>query len=99
MAKRKHPVEVNLKESADTFISRNTEYGDAYKKHGKVLMGLFPDGITLNTEEDFNKMSTIFAITGKLARVTHNLSVGHSDSAADMIVFSAMLKELIDEDS
>lgn len=89
----------SLEEAIDTFNSRNKEYGNAYKNHGNIIKALFPNGVVMQSASDFNKMSLIFAITGKLARIANNFEKGHSDSALDMISFSAMLKEIIDEDS
>jgi len=86
-----------LLECKDIFEERNKVYGDAYKTHGDILCALFPKGIVLTTPEDFNKMSLIFAITGKLSRIANNFNKGHKDSCMDLINFSAMLAETYDD--
>lgn len=84
-----------LKSMASTFEERNKLYGAAYKRHGDVMAGLFPEGVTLRTEEEFNRYGVLVMIVSKLNRYASNLTRGgHKDSAHDMAVYAAMLEEM-----
>lgn len=84
-----------LKSMASTFEERNKLYGSAYKRHGDVMAGLFPEGVTLRTEEEFNRYGVLVMIVSKLNRYASNLTRGgHKDSAHDMAVYAAMLEEM-----
>ena len=52
------------------FIGRNSKYGNAYKKHGKMMISFFPDGIILRTEEDFTRFFLFSMVAGKMNRYT-----------------------------
>lgn len=82
-----------LRKAADTFESRNKEYGNSYKRLGTILMALFPDGIPSQDAEGWNRVGILFAIAGKLNRYVCNPR-GHIDSAHDASVYAAMLEEL-----
>ena len=85
------PLEILEKASA-TFRERNVAYGDNYKRVGPVMMGLFPNGITLNSEKDFERWHLLELIIVKLTRYAVNFKRGgHADSLEDNIVYHAML--------
>lgn len=92
-----HHAISNLEEALKTYIDRNKKYGNNYKRFGLVMMALFPDGLNLNTVEDFNRYGVIFMKIAKLSRYATNPKVGHLDSVHDDIVYSAMLEELDSE--
>lgn len=83
-----------LKEAADVFERRNEVYQDAYLVVGKVTAILFPDGVTLVTEEDHNRWHLLELIIVKLTRYAANWSNGHADSMDDLMVYGAMLQAL-----
>lgn len=85
-----------LAEGAKTHEERNALYGDSYHGFGAVMLALFPDGITLSTESDFNRFAVLMHIVGKIHRYTASFNKvgGHPDSAHDAMVYSAMLQEL-----
>jgi hypothetical protein len=83
-----------------TFNERKARYGLNYLMIGKVMASLFPDGITLKTEEDWNKMHLFLMMMVKATRLA-NTNLTHEDSAHDASVYSAMLNGLLlpnDED-
>lgn len=85
----------NMEKALNTFKERNAIYGDSYLAHGSIMQSLFPDGVTLKTQSDFNRYSLINTIVAKMMRYVNCFeSGGHTDSAHDMIVYSAMLEEL-----
>ncbi len=89
-----------LYKAADTFMERGKVYGCAYKNfNGKILTALFPNGVVLKTELDFNRYAALNAIAAKLGRYCNNWeNGGHKDSVHDIINFAAMLEEFCDED-
>jgi hypothetical protein len=88
-----------LKDAADLFESRNSEYGDAYKDHPKIMYELLGE-IELKTPEDYARYMRIGSIVGKLNRYAKNFNKGgHKDSADDLVVYAAMLAEITHEDS
>ena len=95
----KSPYEI-LNESAEFFIERNKEYGNAWTRHGEIMQSMFPDGITLETEKDFFMYHCIVMDVVKTTRICNAMANGndHEDSWKDKIVFSAMAKSQIMED-
>lgn len=87
-----------LRAAAATYEQRNALYGDSYKNFGKVMSALFPNGLALETLDDWNRMGVFNMIVSKVTRYAANLSAGgHSDSAHDLSVYAAMLEELTQE--
>ena len=74
------------------FASRNKEYGNGFARHGELMAKFFPNGVTLETEEDFKRYGLISALVSKLNRVTFNFEEGHSDSVEDLGVYAFMLQ-------
>lgn len=88
----------NLRNAANTYEERNKLYGDNYKNFGNVMEAMFPEGLLLNEADDWNRFGVFTQIVSKLTRYAVNLTDGgHTDSAHDMVVYSAMLEELTDQ--
>jgi hypothetical protein len=84
-----------LSELGELYWQRNALYGDNYKFFGKVLLGLFPNGLHLRTEEDFNRFGVFVQIVSKVSRYAQTFSDGgHGDSLDDTSVYAMMLREL-----
>ncbi len=81
--------------AGQTFIEKNKEYGDNWRKVGPVMNGLFPEGLTLKDEDDFNRFHILMLLVVKLTRYTTNWGKGHQDSLRDSAVYCSML-EFID---
>jgi hypothetical protein len=92
------PVPDRLVKLADLYRERNKSYGSAYKFFGKTLLGMFPNGLKLETEDDFNRFALFVLLTGKLTRYARVFaSGGHADSLDDTSVYSQMLAEFDEE--
>lgn len=88
-----------LEAAAATYRERNAVYGDNYKYFGIAMCGLFPQGVTLRTADDFNRMGVLVQCLSKLSRYAQNLERGgHIDSALDLTTYAAMLNELTARD-
>jgi len=87
-----------LFEMAGTYRERNKVYGDNYKRVGAVMMALFPNGVTLSTEEDYNRWHLFELIVVKLTRFA-NSGLTHEDSIHDAAVYAAMVESLISKGS
>lgn len=87
-----------LTDASSTYAQRNAAYGDSYKEHGKIMAALFPNGITLNSVEDFNRFGVFNMMVSKVFRCSANFKAGHVDSMLDLSVYSAMLLELYGPD-
>lgn len=86
--------------AAKTQEQRNKLYGNSYKRFGTVMKALLPDGIELNTEDEWNRFGVFFHAVGKITRYAANLKTGgHKDSAHDLVVYGAMLEELTEEET
>ena len=84
-----------LGDAAKTFEQRNKVYGSAYKRHGYVMSALLPDGVRLNSSEDFMRFGLLNMVVGKLVRYSSNFAGGgHADSIHDAMVYCAMLEEV-----
>lgn len=89
-----------LRECAETYEQRNKLYGDNYKKFGRVMSAIFPNGLSLYTVEEFNRLGIFIQCLSKLTRYSENLTRGgHQDSAHDLSVYAAMLEELTDDNT
>lgn len=84
-----------LRQSAETYEERNKIYGNNYKNFGKVMIGLFPKGVKVETVDDWNRMGVFVQMMSKLTRYAENFTKGgHDDSLLDLSVYSSMLREL-----
>lgn len=87
-----------LNNGADTYEKKNKSYGDSWRNVGKFLYMLAgPDGITLETEEDFISFGLFTRRLDKLARAYNGeFNVDElnfesvMDSHSDEMVYAAM---------
>jgi hypothetical protein len=87
-----------LRACAITYEERNKLYGDNYKKFGRVMEAMFPEGLQLKSIQDFNRYGIFVQCVSKVMRYGENLHKGgHQDSAHDLSVYAAMLEELTDD--
>ena len=85
--------------NAKLFMSRQPAYGDTWKDVGDILALLFPDGVVLNTPDEFSRYNTISMCLVKLRRYCVNFKKGgHLDSAKDLQVYGAMLEAKTDDE-
>jgi hypothetical protein len=95
MARKPNTVPQYLLEAADLYKTKNTLYGDSYKKTGELLEILFPEGIELKTADDFNRFSVFTLILGKITRYSnHWENTDVEDTMLDLSVYATMLREL-----
>jgi hypothetical protein len=85
-----------LEKLGDLYRQRNSLYGDNYKRTGRRMLGYFPDGIHLRTQEDFNRFSLFVHMDGKMSRYAQAMlrGEGHVDSLDDLSVYSQMQQEV-----
>ena len=83
-----------LEEMANTFRERNRVYGDNYKNVGEVMVALFPKGINLRSNDDFNIWHLFELMIVKITRFA-NSDLKHKDSIHDAAVYAAMVESLI----
>lgn len=86
-----------LAEMADTYRERNKVYGDNYKRVGAVMKALFPAGVQLQSEQDFNTWHLFELMVVKLTRFA-NSGLTHQDSIHDLAVYAAMVESLINKE-
>jgi hypothetical protein len=89
------PIEC-MEEAIKTFQERHKVYGNNYLTHGQVMTALFPEGIKLQTVEDWNRFNALNLIVVKLTRYCHSFVSPHADSILDLGVYSCMLGSLDD---
>ena len=77
----KSPAKI-LEGMADTFDERNKVYGDNGKLFGEVVTSLFPNGVVLKTEEDYNIWHLFELLVVKITRFA-NSELKHQDSIRD----------------
>lgn len=83
-----------MERGAQTYRDRQKQYGDNYKNYGTMMQGLFPNGLTISSREDWNRLGIIHNCVTKLGRYCNNIHTGHQDSAHDLGVYAFMLREL-----
>jgi len=87
--------ELRLGDLRDLFAERNASYGTSYYKHGRLMKGLFPEGVKLETEADFARFGTLSMMVVKLSRYSRSFSGdGHQDSLDDLAVYATIMAEL-----
>lgn len=82
---------------SELFAERNAVYKDNFRMVGRIMEAMFPEGITLKTEEEHNKFHLFMLAIVKLSRYAINYQDGHKDSLDDMIVYLAMVAAMDDE--
>ena len=76
------------------FTERNLAYGESYRRFGPIMKALFPNGVTITTADDWNRMGVFFHIVDKLSRYSRDHKTGHIDSMKDIGVYSTILQQL-----
>lgn len=81
-----------LEQAITTYKDRNAVYKDNFRVVGDVVEALFPNGVELQTREDFTRWHIFELLIVKLTRYAANYPEGgHPDSLADMIVYLGIL--------
>lgn len=81
-----------------TFAERNKAYGDSYRQMGPVMTAIFPNGLTIQTSDEWQRFGAFFMIICKAVRYAEAFKAGgHIDSAHDSAVYSAILEQLTRE--
>lgn len=83
-----------LLDMAKTFKERNAMYKDNYKMVGTVMVAMFPGGVCLETEADFNRWHLFELLVVKLTRFV-NSGLVHEDSIHDIAIYAAMIETLL----
>lgn len=87
-----------LRDAAALYEERNKLYGDNYKRFGHIMLLLFPDGLSLETADDFNRYGVFVQVVSKVSRYAEQFTAGgHPDSLDDNAVYAMMLQELDSE--
>ena len=87
-----------LEAAANTYRERHPIYGRNWHKVGAAMAAMFPDGLTLNTPNDFTRFYLFTLQIMKQTRYANNFaSGGHPDSALDNSVYSALLLAVDEE--
>lgn len=94
-----HPVKRMMREQGEVFEERAKQYGDNYKEIGAMLDALFPEGLSVDNPDDFNRLGVLIQMCSKLTRYTNAFrrGEGHDDSLADLAVYTTMLREIDQE--
>lgn len=88
-----------LRAMASTYEQRNALYGNNYKRIGLTFVTLFPEGLTVRTADEWNRLFVLLQIVGKVSRHTAQWKAGgHQDSLHDAAVYAAMAEELMMEE-
>lgn len=83
-------TEAIIKQMLETFLRNNKLYGENYTALGDIMVALFPNGIHLNTADDFIRFHFLDWSVGKLTRYVRT-GMTHEDSSLDLAVYAAML--------
>lgn len=84
-------ADITLEQMAKTFRERNETYKENWITVGKVMEAMFPEGLTLRTEDDFVRFHFFDWVVGKLTRFVAT-DMKHTDSVHDAAVYLAMLE-------
>jgi len=84
-----------LMEAAAVYKQRQDIYGYNYLAFGKVMMALFPDGLTVSDIDTWNRLGIFVQMMSKTTRYASQFKEGgHDDSLLDLSVYSQMLREV-----
>lgn len=96
--RKKKTVAQRLAKLSNLYAQRASVYGKDYQHLGQSLIGMFPDGLTLTTAEEFNRFALFIHVHGKVMRYAQTmLRGGHEDSLDDVSVYAQMMRECDDE--
>ncbi len=76
---------------------KDDEYNGSWTKFGAQMAALFPEGLKLETAEDFGRFALLNWILSKISRYAGNFKNGHPDSLGDAAIYCAMLQALDDD--
>jgi hypothetical protein len=85
-----------LEDAAATFRERNAIYKDNHVKVGQIMAALFPNGVTLKNDADFQRWHLFELMIVKVTRFV-NGNLEHRDSIRDIAVYAAIIESLIPE--
>ena len=75
------------------YLERRAQYGPSEEGFGHLMAGLFPNGLTLQGQENWARYGLLHQIVAKLVRYCNNFPEhGHADSLRDLRVYAAMLQ-------
>lgn len=103
MQRRKRPrakptVPDRLSYLGNIYAARSKVYGKDYRHLGDSLSAIFPNGLLLETPEEFNRFALFIHLHGKMFRYGQNMkSGGHADSLDDASVYAQLMRECDDE--
>jgi len=81
-----------LEEIFEIYTERDAQYGSRWKRAGEVYADLFPNGVTLNTPQDFQQYQMLTWCISKITRYCASFADGgHRDSAKDLIMYAVFL--------
>ncbi len=84
-----------LKRLGELYRERNEAYGNNYLMHGKAMVAMFPRGVHLTTEMDFNRFAVFIHIMTKVSRYAQQFHRGgHNDSLDDTSVYAQILRHI-----
>jgi hypothetical protein len=83
-----------LEQMRRTHQERGATYKENYIALGKTMVAMFPNGITLKTEEDFIRYDFFNWMMGKMTRFAQ-ADCRHVDSVMDASVYGAMLAAFV----
>ncbi len=85
-----------LQAAIKTTQERHKVYGDGYVRSAHILLALFPNGLKLNTEDEWVQFYFLYMIVTKLTRYSFSLESGapHQDSIHDLGIYSLMLERI-----
>jgi len=88
----RNPVDI-LIQASELFGEKNAVYGDTWKDIGKTMKSLFPNGVALETAEEFSRYASLQLCVVKIERYCVNFKKGgHLDSVKDLQVYAAILE-------
>lgn len=99
MRKKRSPsVPQRLAALAKIYEERGKVYAKDYQHLGASLKAIFPQGLLLETEEEFNRFALFIHLHGKMARYGQNIKKGgHADSLDDASVYAQLMRECDDD--
>lgn len=83
-----------LETALATYRERNAHYKDSFSRWGPVFRALFPNGIRIETEDDWNRIVCLGHIIDKLVRYTTFFNQPHEDSIHDLGVYAFIMQGL-----
>lgn len=102
--KKDSPADI-LKQASELFEKKNSEdnYKGSYEKYGDVMMGLFPEGLTIKSRNDWIAFGIFTMIISKILRLSavifgkdREKSVEkREDNSLDLTVYGSMLTSVL----